>query len=174
MKTLLCVNKQKYTCLCACYVCMYVCVHAHLCFHVCRRVHACRSVRACQCMYAPVFLAGGRVTICEFVSPQHELQVAALPIDVITRCNFARVAEKLRTSLQCPSAASPQPKLQTPRRNCGCRHAMDFVLSCRSVHGSRTTFRRRHRLRMARIRQAFGTICTSTTTVPRGGSCRDS
>ena len=28
-------------------------------------------------MYVPVFLASGRVTICEFVSPQYELQVAA-------------------------------------------------------------------------------------------------
>ena len=51
---------------------------------------------------------------------------------------------------------------------------MDFVFLCRSIHGSRTTSRRRHRLRMARIRQACGTTCASTTTVPRGRSCRDS
>ena len=30
---------------------------------------------------------------------------------------------------QCSSPASPQPRLQTPRRICGCRHAMDLVPS---------------------------------------------
>ena len=54
----------------------------------------------------PVFLARGRVTICEFVSAKYALRVTAQRSDVFTRCNFARVAEKLRTSLQCSSPAS--------------------------------------------------------------------
>ena len=45
------------------------------------------------------------------MSPQYELHVAALPIDVIARRNYGRVAKKLRTSLQCSSSASPQPRL---------------------------------------------------------------
>ena len=98
---LVCVYPHTYACLCARYVCS-VCVSMRTTC-VSRRAHACRSVRGCQCMYAPVFLAIGRVTICEFLSPQYELQVAALPIDVLARCNFARVAEQLRRSLQCTS-----------------------------------------------------------------------
>ena len=38
------------------------------------------------------------VTIRELTSAKYELQVTAQPSDVLTRCNFARVAEKLRTS----------------------------------------------------------------------------
>ena len=51
-------------------------------------------------------MARGRVTICELVSANYDLQVAAQPSDAFTRYNFARVAEKLTTSLQCPSPAS--------------------------------------------------------------------
>ena len=66
----------------------------------------------CACVYA--FSARGRVTICEFVSAQYELQVIAQPINVITRCNFAQIAEKFKTRRQwsSPLRHSPGSKLR--------------------------------------------------------------
>ena len=110
--TLLCVHLHKNTCLCACYVCMSVCVHARLCFRVCVGVST--LVGVCALVNAWMRQSSWRAEGSQSVSSclqNTKLQVAAQPSDVFTRCNFALVAEKLRTSLQCSSPASPQPRL---------------------------------------------------------------